>query len=34
MSGAVTAAVYLVLNAGRPHPVPPAPTPERVAVTV
>lgn len=34
ISGAVTAAVYLVLNAGRPHPVPPAPTPERVAVTV
>lgn len=34
ISGAVTAAVYLVLDAGRPHPVPPVRTPERVAVTV
>ncbi|MDX2851910.1 hypothetical protein [Actinacidiphila glaucinigra] len=33
-SGAVTAAVYLVLDAGRPHPVPPVRTPERIAVTV
>ncbi|WP_405768526.1 cytosine permease [Actinacidiphila glaucinigra] len=34
ISGGVTAAVYLVLHAGRPHPVPPARTPERIAVTV
>lgn len=29
-----SAAVYLVLHAGRPHPVPPTRVPERVAVTV
>ncbi|WP_435792221.1 cytosine permease [Actinacidiphila glaucinigra] len=34
ISGAVTAAVYLALDAGRPHPVPPARTPERIAVPV
>lgn len=34
ISGGATAAVYLVLHAGRPHPVPPARTPERIAVTV
>ncbi|MFB7291968.1 cytosine permease [Actinacidiphila glaucinigra] len=34
ISGAVTAAVYLALDAGRPHPVPPARSPERIAVPV